>query len=236
MKVWGVVASCVALLGLPAAVPAQVALQPAAPASEAAPLDADQRAAQLKAVVASVTTPDRERNIANFEQLMESNDARRIELAVRTLVASDDAVLRGMAMRGYVAVTRDLVLQVALSPAEMKVLQEARTADRVGQLSGANGHLQALNQVLFKFTLTFEPTSIREPRGKVVAAANKAYTDYVSTYAVRGDRITFTTRPAFNWSACDFELAPRKDATIVGTMTCPNSNIQVPVHLIAPMF
>ena len=169
---------------------------------------------------------------------MESGDARRIEIAIRTLVSGDDPVLRGMAMRGYIAVTRQLVLEVALSPQEMKVLQDARTQpDGVRKLRSPNEHLAHLNQLGFKFNFTFEVASIKEPRGKVVATAMAANPSYWKPFAVRGERITYTVQSAGGGPACEFELTPKKDATIVGTMTCPsNSGIGRPIALIARMF
>jgi hypothetical protein len=236
---WLTFAVGAAVLVMPLGAGAQIALQPQVPppAAQTAPQSAEQRAAQLKAVVASVTSPDRDLNIANFEQLMESGDVRRIEIAVRTLVASDDPVLRGLAMRGYIAVTRELVLQVALSAPEMKALQDARVLPNgVNNIKPPYRHLSELDRVGFKFTFDFEPTSIKEPRGKVVSLANKRDPNAASAYAVRGERITFSASPAYGWARCDFDLAPRKDATIVGTMTCGHSGLSAPVTLIAPMF
>jgi hypothetical protein len=232
------VASSLAVLAASPIATAQVALQPSGAATEKTTLTPEQRVAELKAVVASITTPDRDLNIAHFEQLMESADARRIEIAIRTLVSGDDPVLRGMAMRGYIAVTRQLVLDVALSPQEMKVLQEARAQpDGVRRLRSPNEHLSHLNQYGFKFNFTFEVPSIKEPRGKVVATSMAGNASYWRAFAVRGERITFTANAANGGPVCEFELTPKKDTTIAGTMTCPSSSgIGRPIALIARMF
>ena len=219
-----------------AAVPssAQRAADPLPAGQDAGRSSVEERAQQLKAVVPSVTSPDRDLNIANFEQLMESGDARRIEIAIRTLVSSDDPVLRGMAMRGYIAVTRDLVLEAVLNQAEMKVLTEARAQpDGVRNLHSPYAHLSQMATVGFKFPLVFEITSIKEPRGKVM----EPYYKQPVNYTVRGDRITFAIAAMSNVSVkCEFELAPKKDATIGGTMTCPHEYFTKPVIVAAPMF
>jgi hypothetical protein len=88
------------------------------------------RAQQLRAVVGSVTSPDRSLNIANFEAIVGSGDVRRIELAVRTLIESDDAVLRGMAMRAYIGAVRDMVFEVVLPAEAIRLVEQARAARR----------------------------------------------------------------------------------------------------------
>jgi hypothetical protein len=189
----------------------------------------------LKAVAAQVTSPDRDLNIANFEQIMESGDARRIEIAIRTLVASDDPVLRGMAMRGYIAVTRELVLEVVLSQADMKVLTAARAEQNgISNLRSPYLHLREMAAVGFKFPFGFEIASIKEPRGKVFLPSDSR--NYNAVYSVRGERITFGIAAAYGWVKCEFDLAPKKDATIVGTFTCPHSSFTGPVNVVAPMF
>lgn len=214
---------------------AQRSADPTPAAQDSKSLSAEERAQQLKAVVALVTSPDRDLNIANFEQIMESGDARRIEIAIRTLVASDDPVLRGMAMRGYIAVTRNLVLEVALNQAEMKVLTAARAEPNgINKLDSPYRHLREMAAVGFKFPLGFEISSIKEPRGKVFLPNDSR--NHNAVYSVRGERITFGLSPTSSWIKCEFDLAPKKDATIVGTMTCPHSSFNAPVTVVAPMF
>lgn len=228
-----VAASAAILLATPGF--AQRSADPAPVAQDSKSLSVEDRAQQLKAVAARVTSPDRDLNIANFEQIMESGDARRIEIAIRTLVASDDAVLRGMAMRGYIAVTRELILEAVLSQADMTTLTAARAQQNgINSLKSPNLHLREMSAVGFKFPIAFEITSIKEPRGKVFLRSGN---NNNAVYSVRGERITFGLAAAPGWHRCEFDLAPRKDATIAGTITCPHPSFMGrPIAVVAPMF
>jgi hypothetical protein len=206
----------------------------AAPAKEAS---AEERAAQLRAVPGLVTSPDRELNIANFEEIVGSGDALRIETAVRTLVSSDDPVMRGLAMRGYLAATRELSLDVVLPANEMKALEDARAQPNFPNNMGENYHdLRLLNSIAFKFTLTFEGLKISSNIGKVRTFKNNNHELYKTEYIVRGERITFKN---YYWidsrdRSCATELAPTKKALIVGTISC-NGWVR-PIQVEASMF
>jgi len=226
------------VLGVPAEGQAQRP-GPGAPTAATVPmLSAEQRAAQLRAVVGLVTTPDRELNIANFEQIMETGDVRRIELAVRSLIAGEDPVLRGMAMRGYIAVTREIELEVVLPPDQLRVVEEARAQGTYGRMAQGYAFLPQLAQIQFRVKLWFEPASLRDIRGIVRSlpiASNDR--DFQTSYVVRGDRITFRLWPAPSLAiSCDFELEPGRDAAINATMRCIGGNFSRPVQLIGQMF
>jgi hypothetical protein len=197
----------------------------------------DQRAAALRDVVASVTSPDRELNIAHFERIMQEGDVQKINIAIRTLVASDDPVLRGLAMRGYVGVTRQLELEVELSRDEQAMVDQARVAPQgLASIRAPFRYLATLGQQQFRVKLWFAEASLRDAVGRVGSVAG---TDdrHVTTYAVRGDRITFRTRPWWGATfACDFDLRPTQEATITGTLACVHADFTGPLRLVAPMF
>jgi hypothetical protein len=219
---------------------------PATPPAQQTPqqprASVEQRAAELRAVVGLVTSPDRDLNVANFEQIMESGDVRRIEIAVRTLVASDDPVMRGLAMRGYIAVTRQLELEVVLPEAQLAVVQQARSAPNgLPSLRGGPHHwLGVLGEQQFRVKLWFERASVLDPGGvvgTVPSLERQRYPHNVTSYVVRGDRITFRLQPW--WGAgfvCDFDLRPARDAEIAGVMACIGDRFSSPVQVAAPMF
>lgn len=204
--------------------------------SAPAPRSAEERAAQLREVVGLVTTPDRELNIANFEQIMESNDLRRIETAIRTLISSDDPALRGIAMRGYLSVTRNLVMDVVLSPNETRVLEEAKREPRgIRALRSPYKHLMVLADRQLKVGFRFETSSVKDSRGKV---SPDDRVDEKVEYIARGDKITFRMQPLGSWSfKCDIELKPTSQITVEGMMSCSNPEyFPNPIKLTAPMY
>jgi hypothetical protein len=196
---------------------------------------AEDRARELRAVVGLVTTPDRNLNIANFEEIVDTGDVRRIELAVRTLVESEDAVLRGMAMRAYVGAVRDMVFDVELPPAAMRIVEQARDAPGgFRNVAAPHRYLAYLAAVQFTINMAFEPAPLRELRGRVTVTGYQPV-DYV----VRGDRVTFRSGTIFSGVGlvlCNFELRPGRAASIAATMTCENADFSRPISLVAPMF
>lgn len=214
--------------------PGQQAAQPAAPPV----LTPEQRAAQLREVVGLVTSPDRDLNIAQFERIMQSGDARRIELAVRALIVSEDPVLRGMAMRGYIAVTQEIELEVVLSANEMRVLGQARAQpDGVRLIEPPNQHLFLLSLAQFRAKLWFDRSEINDGRGFVQSLPGRiTSTNFRTNYVVRGDRITFRLALFENGPVCDFELSPGTDASIDGVIACLDNRFRGPVQLNARMF
>ncbi len=209
------------------------------PAAVGTTSSAEERAAQLRAVVGLVTTPDRELNIANFEKIVESGDARQIELAVRAMIASDDPAVRSIAMRGYIAAARTLVLEVVLAQDELKVLETARAQPNgLSNLRSPNVHLRRLGERQFRFTFEFRETPLRSMTGRVnlPGYANSSSQSVNALYTVRGERLTFRISPVDGWNECDFELRGTRDANIEGTMACQHQDFQRPVQLIAPMF
>jgi len=202
------------------------------------PGNAEERAAQLRATVASITTPDRDLNLANFEQIMESNDVRRIEIAIRTLIASEDPVLRGIAMRGYIAVTQSIIFDVALPADVMRIVEQSRNSQNPFQgIAPPHSYITLLSFGQFRVSVHFQPTGINSVRGVVAPSAPVAQAAGRTEYVVRGDRITFEMAPAFiNGVRCSFELRPERNAHIAGTMTCSDRMFTRPIALIAPMF
>lgn len=200
---------------------------------------AEERAAQLRAVVGLVTTPDRDLNIANFEQIVESGDARRIEIAVRSMLGSDDPVIRGIALRGYALAAGSLELEVVLPQAELRIVEQARAQPNgLSNISAPNQHLSVLSRNQFRVKLWFGRGDVKGMRGEIKSVeGDTTDRDYRNEYTVRGERITFRLWPFHGAGAsCDFEIEPKKDATISGTMACRDARFPRPVQLVGSMF
>lgn len=234
-------AACIGtiVLGLLVAVDPAVS-QRAAPGSSApsaggAAASAEERAAQLRAVVGLVTTPDQAMNIANFEQIVESGDARRIEIAIRTLTSSRDAVLRGIGLRGYLAAYPELTLQIKFDQAVQRVYENsANSSTPFSNTPAPNRFLDRLKRYAFLFQLRFDVKSLTSARGNVQGVGSR----HSSEYSVRGDRITFRLEWIFQSSGetCYFDLKPGNDEIIEGTVTCDESSFNRPLIVYAPMF
>jgi len=208
-----------------------------APATQNAPQSTQQRAEQLRQVVALVTDPDREQRLANIEAIVAEGDVRKIEIAIRTAVASDDPVTRGIGMRAYIASTRVLHMEVELPPDVMKVVEELRnTQNGLRSARAPYAYLQSLSMAQFKIDLHFEETDIRAPRG--VLFAGMVNPEYRGDFSVRGDRLTSSLRTRIGpWTYdCSFDIRPTTELNIVGTMKCNHQEYTRTINLIAPMF
>jgi hypothetical protein len=147
--------------------------------------------------------------------------------------------MRGLALRGYLAATRQLTLEVDISQVENEALEKAR-ADPNGlqSLKPPHRHFAQLAQLGFRFNLIIEPISLRDTRGKAISDRNYA-TDpnYGADYAIRGDRLTVQLRPVLNWHLCNFDVKPERDAVIRGTVACQDSMaFDKPIKVKADMF
>lgn len=227
------------LVAVDPAVSQRAATGSSAPSAGGAAASAEERAAQLRAVVGLVTTPDQAMNIANFEQIVESGDARRIEIAVRSMLGSDDPVIRGMALRGYALAAGSIELEVVLPQAELRIVEQARgQPNGLENISPPNAYLSALARHQFKIKLWLHSGSIKSMKGKIqVVDYTTTDRDYIDDYVVRGERLTFRLRPSQNSGyRCDFDIEPKKDASISGSMTCFDQRFSRPVQLVGTMF
>jgi hypothetical protein len=92
--------------------------------------DSARRREELARVIDKVNDPDPLMRIANLEEIIARGDATEVQLAVKTALASNDAELRGIALRGYAANLRDLYLDTRV-PKELEAkLSEADPRDR----------------------------------------------------------------------------------------------------------
>ena len=218
------------VLGMSTPAIAQRALPGQQPSQAPAASGPEQRAAQLRSVVGRVTSPDRNLNIANLEEIAASGDTVAIELAVRALMEGEDPVMRGMAMRAYVTAARALILEVLLPQDQLRLVQQARSSPNgFRDLSPQHAMLARLASSNFQVRLRFEPGSIREIRG-VLMDENGSRQEYV----VRGERVTARVAGFGSTNNCEAELRPGRGATIAATFNCQGFN--APVQLEAPMF
>lgn len=198
----------------------------------------EDRAAQLRAVVGLVTTPDRDINIANFEQIMASNDIRRVELAIRTLISGEDPILRGLAMRGYFAVFSPLIMEPEFPAEVMRIIQQARnTPDGFAKITAPHQYLRAFSNIGFKLELHFEVASINSTKGSVRSnTSDREKFEYV----VRGTKMSFPVSASrftgHSGPVCTIELTPEKNLRIVGELTCKHPYWTRAVRLIGDMF
>jgi hypothetical protein len=194
---------------------------------------AQARRDQLAKIPELLADPDPNARLANLESIMATNDATMIPLALRLAFQSDDANLRALAMRAYIANLKEVTFDMLL-PAQVVRLYEAAQNDphRTDELFQTYSYLRYLAGAGFKVHLVFTRYNSAEPTGEVrLNGANAA------PFTISGDRLSAKADMP-NVKSCYLDFRPSNDMTLRGTMVCePEGNTRFPkLGISAPLF
>lgn len=202
---------------------------PAQPLSTAA---AQARRDQLARIPELLADPDPNARVANMEAILNTNDATMIQLALRLAFQSDDANLRSLAMRAYIANLKELTFDILL-PDEVARQYEAVQNDprKVAEFYKAYPYVQSLANSGFKAQLTFPGYSRSESTGDIQGG-----TPGRAPFTISGDRLS--AKVGLPWGGCYLDFKPSNEMTLRGTMACSaNGYIQYPkLGISAPIF
>jgi hypothetical protein len=198
------------------------------------------RAGELRAVVGKVTTPDRELNVANLEAIVTEGDVSKSQLAIRTALSGEDALLRSVAMRAYLASTKTIVVETLLPPDGIRVRdQTLARGERLTALRGPLEYISYLGGNQYRIHLYFGDVDVRTGRG-FVSLDPKLQPQFRVELATRGERVTFRLPVRFvshrQPVLCGFDLQASKDFQIIGSMACQDGAFPAPIRLTSPMF
>jgi hypothetical protein len=212
----------------------QSARPQAAPAAKPLSTAAAQaRRDQLAKIPELLADPDPNARLANLEAIMASNDATMIPLALRLAFQSDDANLRSLAMRAYIANLKEVTFDILL-PAQVASQWEAVLNDphKIDELVRAYGYMGRLATIGFRVHLTFTRYNSAEPTGEVQVSGGQA-----APFTISSDRLSVKAEVR-GVGQCYLDFRPSNDMTLRGTMTCePYGSIHYPkLGISAPIF
>lgn len=187
-------------------------------------LTTEARASELRAVVGKVTTPDRELNIANLEAIAAEGDVSKTQLAIRTALSGEDALLRSVAMRAYLASTKTIVVETLLPPDGIRARdQTLARGERLTALRGPLEYISYLGANQNRIHLYFGDVDVRSGRG-FASLDPRLQPQFRVELATRGERITFRLPVRFvsyrQPVLCGFDLQATRDFRIIGSMAC----------------
>lgn len=172
-----------------------------------------ERRDQIAKVQEMLADPDPMMRLANMEAVVNSGDSLKLLVALRTALSSDDADLRGLAMRAYLATRKDITFNVVL-PATIQKQFEAAQFDQAAlqDLGRKYLFLPTLLSISSKIHLRFKDYAITQDQGSLE-------TDRIASFSIMGDRLSsFAYIPAVGF--CYIDFAPTRKLTFEGALAC----------------
>jgi hypothetical protein len=214
--------------------PARTAAPTAPPTTAISSAAAQARRDQLAKIPELLADPDPNARMANMETILATNDATMIQAALRLAFRSDDASLRSLAFRAYIANLKGVTFDILISD-KVKSLYEAAQDDprRQNEFYSIYSYIRKLEQLGFRDHLVFQRYNSTESTGTLVDARRE---NDPAEFAISGDRLSARVREAWG-GYCNIEFRPSNDMTLQGTMSCEEYNGPFPKFTItAPLF
>lgn len=193
--------------------------------AQTAPSSPQERRDQMAKVQEMLADPDPLLRLANMESIVNSGDSLRLQVALRAALSSDDADLRGLAMRAFLATRKEVVFDIVLPPPMQKQVDDARfDRSALQDLEKRFSFLPGLLGFASKFQLRFKDYAFSQDRG-TVESANAA------NFSITGDKFS-TLVSINNYSGCYIDFVPSRRLTFEGTMACgswPKLSISAPI-------
>ena len=179
-----------------------------------APSDASDRRDALAQVAEKLADPNPLQRMAYLETIVKRGNSLQTQLAIKTAFASDDASLRGLAMRALLSTLERLTFTVQL-PAEVQRSVDAAQGDarRMRQLEQDYRFLRYYQRVGNHMQLTISRYTFPQASGTIEALER-----HPDTFTIAGDRLS--TRLLTSYGVCDIEFAPTRSQMMEGTMSC----------------
>jgi hypothetical protein len=188
-------------------------------------------------------SPDPIKRQAAIQVIVESGDANKIDFALKIALASDDAAVRGTALRAYMAHLKTLNFEIQAPPEIQRQIEAAINSDPdrlkdlgerykwVKDLSNAGYHMQ--------FALRGYSMSNGTGTGLVTSGGSQE-----TSFTVAGDRVSGEARMFYSSGLCAYTFQPqvlvKGSAPILkGTLRCSQANTSYlfpTLTITAPLF
>ena len=178
---------------------------------------------ELAKVQEALADPDPMQRLANMEAIVRRGDPVQTELAIRTAFASDDAELRGLAMRAFIAAAGEITFDIAL-PADQQREREAAPANRLRtrESQHESAYVRRLELQSFKLHLTISSYDFPQANGTAEAAARRP-----ASFVIKGSQ--FSSQMLTNFGRCYVEFAPTTKPALEGTLACDGGWPRLPI-------
>ena len=194
------------------------------------------RRAELAQIQQDLADPDPLRRQAVIETIVESRDATKIDFALRIALGSEDAAVRAIALRAYMANLKELHFEEQAPPDVQRQVEVALNGDP-GQVADLINRYPYLRKIAdFSWQVLFKLKNYDMSRNTGVASMNNP--EHETTFTVTGDHVSGTGF-TFWIVPCRFDFQPEKlikDGLPVlkGTLTCNDGSPRLTI--VAPMF
>jgi len=191
---------------------------------------AQARRDELAKVGEMMADPDRLMRLAYLEEIVESGDANRIDIAVKIAVSSDDPQLRGVAMRAYFASQKQIAFDVKLPPQVQKKYDAAdEDKKKIDELIVQYPYIQFVRAAGFKIRLQFKEFDFKKGQGVMSGGWD------VADFTISGDKLSVRILTV-NRSWCELELRPSKALMLEGPLICQLGYETPKLQISAPLF
>jgi hypothetical protein len=195
---------------------------PAPAASAKKSVDASERRDELAKVNEIMASRDPLMRLAGLEEIINSGDALRTQVALRLAFQSDDADLHALAMRGYIASRKEIILDIQLPAAVQKQYDDTLVdvEKRQAFFSGdAHYYISQLAQQGFRVHYVFSKYDVSNTTGAIHdSSADVADTRSNSSFAISGDRLSASVRNTY-YELCRVDFKPM-GSLFKGSLSC----------------
>ena len=171
---------------------------------------AQSRREDLAKVGEMLGDPDPLMRLANMEAIVSGGDGLKIRLATRIAFASDDAELRGLALRAYLATHKELTFDVALPAAVQKQFDTA-TPNTMPDMNKQYPYVAALNNVAFRFKIVIKDYSFGQDTGRVVMRE--------APFTITGEKFSMSLDISY-LGTCYVDFSPGRKQNLEGFLAC----------------
>jgi hypothetical protein len=147
------------------------------------------RREELTKIKEALADPDPVMRLATLEAIINSGDALRIQIALRLAFQSDDSELRALAMRGYIASRKEILLDIQLPPAIQRQYDEALIdPEKTTAFFTTHPYARLLAQSGFRVHYVFTKFAFSNSTG-MVADSTRGANAATSPFSISGDRL-----------------------------------------------
>lgn len=169
---------------------------------------------ELAKVQEMLGDPDPLVRLSNMESIIKSDDALKLQVALRIAFTGDDKELRALALRAYIATRKEVSFEVT-PPPEMAAAHDATLTDPSAARNFGRRFpfYTRLIRAGSRFQLSFPDYAFGQDRGTAYSGRRNG------SFTITGDRLT-TTMPVHNWGQCYIEFAPNNQQAFEGVLAC----------------
>lgn len=184
------------------------------------------RQAELGKVQELLADPDPNTRLANMEQIVNSGDATKFDLALRLAFHSDDQSMRALGMRAYIASLHGLTFDMQLPPPTQRQYDEAQgDQEKMAALVKQYPYFVLYAPTGFRVHLTFAKYDMAQSTG-VIADGKRTQ----GSFTISGDKVvsTFTSQFGNGGVACSLDFRPTNDMLLKGFLICEAGPMMIP--------